>query len=352
MAKIEHIEHIKISELKAYENNAKKHPEKQLKLLEKSINEFGFVSPVLIDEDNNIIAGHGRTEAAKRLGIDKVPCVRVEGLTEEQRKAYIIADNKLNELGSWDKSLVASEISLLSTLNFNVDITGFNIDSLPDLNLSLPHAVGEERMRTVKAYNMDMIEDVHINDDYWQIPLIKNDGYVPEKLIGFNYAKTSKTKAAGIHFFIDDYQFERIWANPEKYVDTLKQYECVISPEFSLYWDMPLPMKLWNTYRNRFIGAYLQQHGIKVIPSICWADENTFDFCFLGVEQKGIVAVETYGTKVKKELKDRWNAGMRELIKRIDPDTILIYGSKDIDFDFQGRKVIYFENQVLKNWGK
>lgn len=349
MANITRIENVAISDLVAYENNSKKHPEKQLRLLEKSIEEFGFISPVLIDADNNIIAGHGRTQAAQALGILTVPCVRVEGLTEEQRRAYIIADNRLTEIGGWDKELVAAELATLDALNFDIDVTGFNITDIQDIQLKPVLPYGAERKRTVEAYNLDKMNRVDIDEEYWQMPMIKNDNFIPKKLIGFNYAKTSKEKDVGIHFFIDDYQFERIWNNIDKYIEILSEYECVLSPEFSLYWEMPLPMKIWNTYRNRFVGSYLQQYGITVIPTVCWADETTFDFCFCGIEKGSIVAVETNGVKEKEETLNRWKAGMTELIKRIEPSTILIYGGK-VDFDYGDINVVYYDNQVLKEW--
>lgn len=349
MSKIGNIEWLEIGSLNPYENNSKKHPEKQLRLLEKSIQEFGFLTPCLIDENNNIIAGHGRTEAAAALGMDKVPCVRVEGLTEDQRKAYIIADNRLTELGGWDKELVAAELSLLDIKNFDIEITGFNISDISALNLGSIKPYEAERDRTIKAYNIDRLDEVNLSNDYWQMPIIKKQDHVPGDLIGFNYAKTCEDKSVGIHFFIDDYQFERIWNDPEKYIPILKQYDCVISPEFSLYWDMPLPMKIWNTYRNRFIGALLQENGITVIPSICWADEASFDFCFQGIEKGSIVAVETNGIKEQEETLKRWKNGMDELINQIEPSTILIYGGQ-VDYDFGDIKVVYYDNKVLKKW--
>lgn len=349
MGKITNIEWVELSDLKPYENNSKKHPEKQLRLLEKSIEEFGFLTPCLIDENDNIIAGHGRTEAAAALGIKKIPCVRVEGLTEDQRKAYIIADNRLTEIGGWDKELVAAELSLLDINNFDIEITGFNISDIDSLNLGSIKSYGAERDRTIKAYNIDKLDEVNLSNDYWQMPIIKNQNHIPNDLVGFNYAKTYEDKSVGIHFFIDDYQFERIWNDPDKYIAILKQYDCVISPEFSLYWDMPLPMKIWNTYRNRFIGALLQENGITVIPSICWADEVTYDFCFLGVEKGSIVAVETNGIKEKEDTLQRWKNGMDELIKQIKPSTILIYGGK-VEYDFEDINVIYYDNKVLKKW--
>lgn len=128
MGKIEKIENVEVRKLVPYAKNTKIHGKKQLEKLKKSIEEFGFLTPCLIDKDFNIIAGHGRVMAAKELNIKKVPCVFVEGLSEQQRRAYILADNRLGELGEWDMDLVAQELNALTDDGFNIDLTGFTID--------------------------------------------------------------------------------------------------------------------------------------------------------------------------------------------------------------------------------
>ena len=110
-----------------YERNAKKHPPEQVKKIARSIEEFGFLSPVLIDKDNRIIAGHGRVLAAKQIGLESVPCVYVEGLTDAQRRAYILADNRLGEITDWDTDMLNMELSDLDALDFDVSITGFDL---------------------------------------------------------------------------------------------------------------------------------------------------------------------------------------------------------------------------------
>ena len=348
MAEISKVYRVALDKLIPYENNAKKHSQKQLDKLSQSISEFGFIAPVLIDGDNNIIAGHGRVEAAKQIGLDKVPCVRVEGLTDKQRRAYILADNKLSEFGEWDIEMVHAELDAL----FDADLGEFNLESLefPDLpDIDLGSYYGDERERTNDAYNLEIAHDTEMTSDFWQMPVIKNDGFIPEKLIGFNYAKTSKDKACGIHFFIDDYQFERIWNYPEKYVDILKDYECILSPDFSLYMDMPMPMKIWNVYRSRQIGAYYQISGLKVIPTISWAEPETYCFCFEGIPKGSVVAVSTIGVKENKNALDIWKDGMQKMIEIIEPSCILIYGGA-LEFDYGDTKVKYFDNDVLKRW--
>lgn len=128
MGSIEKIENVDVKKLIPYGNNAKIHGKHQLEKLKQSISEFGFLTPCLIDKDFNLIAGHGRVLAAEELKMKTVPCVFVEGLTETQRKAYILADNRLGELGEWDMELVAKELLDLSEDGFNIDLTGFSID--------------------------------------------------------------------------------------------------------------------------------------------------------------------------------------------------------------------------------
>ena len=128
MAKIDGVQEVRLDSLKPYEKNAKVHGQEQVNKIADSIREFGFLSPLLIDKDYNIIAGHGRVMAAKQLGMETVPVVFIEGLTETQRRAYILADNKLTELGGWDMELVEEELQALKDLNFNIDLTGFEIN--------------------------------------------------------------------------------------------------------------------------------------------------------------------------------------------------------------------------------
>lgn len=128
MAEATEIRSVAIDDLIPYVNNAKVHSQDQISKIASSIREFGFVSPVLIDRDNNVIAGHGRIMAAKKIGMTQVPCVYVEGLTDAQRKAYILADNRLGELADWDMDLVKLELEDLELANFDIDLTGFDIN--------------------------------------------------------------------------------------------------------------------------------------------------------------------------------------------------------------------------------
>ncbi|MFU9935892.1 site-specific DNA-methyltransferase [Fannyhessea vaginae] len=115
-----------VSELIPYVRNARTHSEAQVSQIAASIREFGFLSPILVAEDNTILAGHGRLAAAQKLGLKKVPCVKENHLTETQKRAYIIADNKLSLNAGWDSELLAVELSELEGADFNLDLLGFD----------------------------------------------------------------------------------------------------------------------------------------------------------------------------------------------------------------------------------
>lgn len=123
----------KVNELIPYINNSRTHSEEQVNQIVASINEFGFTNPLLIDEKGSIIAGHGRLMASKKLGMEEVPCIILEGLTEAQKKAYIIADNKMALNAGWDDELLKIELENLKELDFDLELTGFNVDELDDI---------------------------------------------------------------------------------------------------------------------------------------------------------------------------------------------------------------------------
>ena len=124
---------VPLSQLVPYVNNARTHSPEQLTKLRSSLREFGFINPVIIDRDFNVIAGHGRIAAAKEEGMEEVPCVFVDYLTEAQKKAYILADNRMALDAGWDEELLRIEIESLQGADFDVSLTGFGEDEIADL---------------------------------------------------------------------------------------------------------------------------------------------------------------------------------------------------------------------------
>src|SRR5262247_548413 len=131
------IEYTPVRELRPHPNNARTHSKKQIQQIAKSIAKFGFCNPVLIDDAKQIIAGHGRVEAAKVLDIDAVPTCRLSHLSEADKRAYILADNKLAEKAGWDKQLLAIELQYLIDFDVEIELTGFE---MPEIDIILEDA--------------------------------------------------------------------------------------------------------------------------------------------------------------------------------------------------------------------
>lgn len=172
----------------------------------------------------------------------------------------------------------------------------------------------------------------------WNIPTIKGIDEFDEKVqfIGFNYAKTCEKQQKtdfGVHFFLDDYQFNRLWNSPDKYIPLLAKFKYVLSPDFSMYMDYPKSMQLWKHYQKHWLGAYMELFGIKVIPTIGWSDKESFKWCFDGEPKNSIVAVSSIGTQKYKESKEAFLDGYREMLKKLKPTLVLFWGNipKEID---------------------
>ena len=154
------IEQVATASLVPYARNAKKHDAAQVAAIAGSIREFGFNNPVLIDADNGIIAGHGRTLAAHQLGLATVPCLRLTHLTDSQRRAYILADNRLAEIGGgWDSDMLAAELEALAAEGFNIEDIGFDAGAFEKLNPPepVPSIVPESSTQEidVDSFNME-----------------------------------------------------------------------------------------------------------------------------------------------------------------------------------------------------
>lgn len=163
-------------------------------------------------------------------------------------------------------------------------------------------------------------------DGAFDMPVIKKQDISLEgfKLIGYDQTsrEDDKSRQSFVHFFMDDYKFEVIWKDPEPRLEKLKKFSGVLSPQFSTYYTMPASMQIYNTFRSRWCGAYLQLHGVRVIPTVSWGKPQSYWYCFDGIEKGSVVAVSTLG--VKKE-KDFFLQGYGEMLRRIEPKAIICY---------------------------
>jgi hypothetical protein len=252
MANLTSIRRVDAKKLIPYKNNAKKHSDSQIEKLANSIKEIGFISPILIDKEFNVIAGHGRLMAAQKLNLDKVPCAFVEGLTEAQRRAYILADNRLAEFGQWDNELVAVEIGELETMDLGFDISDFDFPEYKEPESDLGSYYGDERERTNDAYNLDIAHNSELTKDFWQMPVIENDGFVPERLIGFNYAKSSDDKA--------------------KFLEAVKK-----DPGLTFHTDGTIDIDFTKVANKPLVQAVMQNFGFKSVGVPDEMDSELYD---------------------------------------------------------------------------
>lgn len=178
----------------------------------------------------------------------------------------------------------------------------------------------------VGEYDMPDMYPTHV-DDLEHIPLQ-----------GFNFAlKEKNPENIGVHFFLHDYQFERVWKYPDRYIEVLKKFKFVLSPQFSTYNDMPKMVQMFNVYRNRWCGRYWQEHGITVIPTIQWGSDWDLEYCLDGIPKHSTIAISTTGD-------GRWGKHKSiatfydKTIDRLEPETVLLYG-KDLSQQLRGNIV-------------
>lgn len=161
----------------------------------------------------------------------------------------------------------------------------------------------------------------------FEFPIIQPTYWIPNRLIAFSKALSCTDYNQWVHFFEDDYLFERIWRNPQRYLDILCRYNGVILPDFSLYRDMPFVMQIWNIYRSRAIGFWLQTNGIKVIVNIRYADKRTYRCCCDGISKHSVIAVGTHGTLKNREDRFFFCEGLDAIVRRLHPNAIVVYGA-------------------------
>ena len=204
------------------------------------------------------------------------------------------------------------------------------------------------------VFHSYLVEDADY-EGYIELPKIKASNLIPQKLVPFSKAmsKTWEDFDCWVMFYEHDVKFERFWNNPKQYLEKLKKFKGVISPDFSLYRNMPLVMQQWNTYRSRALAVWLQKNDVELIPNVRFNDERTYNFCFDGVEKFKTVAVGTHGCIKNKIDKDYFKKGLAELVKRLSPKTIIVYGATPDDifktYKDAGIEIISFESEFSKS---
>ena len=190
----------------------------------------------------------------------------------------------------------------------------------------------------VGAYDVPKINPVQCDVESW---------------LSFNYAKTCPDpEGYGIHFFIDDYQFQRLWTNPDTYVPMLSRFRAVMTPDFSTYTDFPKAVQIYNHYRKHWLGAYWQWRGLLVVPTISWSDEESLNWCFDGEPVGGAVAVSAVGTQMDNTARRLFDMGYAAMLDRLKPETVVFYGAVPDGYDAENVVKIAAYQDRLKRFNK
>ncbi|MCM1307916.1 MAG: DUF4417 domain-containing protein [Butyrivibrio sp.] len=171
-----------------------------------------------------------------------------------------------------------------------------------------------------------LLRNRYKTDGIYEIPKLRNNFIRKEEifLMGCDHINSKKcNEDKTIHFFLEDYKFERFYYDCDKYIEKLAKYKALLTPDFSLYPSMPLPLQRFSIFKNRWCGAFWQEYGLKVIPTITWGDKRSYSFCFKGVEKHSIVAVSTFGQKREKQ---EFMLGYDAMLERIEPLYIICFG--------------------------
>jgi hypothetical protein len=185
--------------------------------------------------------------------------------------------------------------------------------------------------RTRKNLNFKVGGLNHLNDDVlfaseneFGIPSILNKKVETNFLELVPATFLNKIAQNALHFYLEDFVLNRYWNRVSFYGEKFEEAKCILSPDFSLFVDMPIALQIYNVYRNRYIGRSWQEKGLSVIPTIGWSDRKSFDFCFCGVPKNSTVSISTQG--IKKENSRLFFIGLEELFKKLQPSEIIIYG--------------------------
>ncbi len=176
--------------------------------------------------------------------------------------------------------------------------------------------------------------------DCWNARLLKNASYseaeglplfqsakeIPGDLLSFKYLHVKADTSKWVHFYGNDNLIERVWESPEFWAESLKRFAGIISPDLSVYRDMPPKQLEYNIYRNRVLAHWFDQNGIPVIPNVRWADKNSYNVAFDGLDQNGIVCVSTFGILADSSDRKCFTLGLAEMMRRLQPTTVLVYG--------------------------
>lgn len=187
------------------------------------------------------------------------------------------------------------------------------------------------------------------SDSEWGIPSLEPCLFEPSMLAAWHSPQqrcVAATKGGALHFFLDDYRFERVWSSPEGTYERVAEVGAALAPDFSMWRDMPRAAQIWQVYRSRWIAAFWQHLSVDVVPTVTWGKADTFDFTFDGLPKCSHVAISTLG--VRKDGQALFKDGLQAMIEVLQPKLILCYGNLPVHVDAPVREYPTFWDQKRK----
>lgn len=367
------VEEVAVSGLKAHPKNAKKHTPKQIDVIVASMGSTGgSIVPIVIDENNVILAGHGRFEAHKKRGDDTAPCVRKTGLSEEDKLRFLLADNQSNAMTGNDKDVVGMILQELREKEVDISRIGFtegDIDKFLQMDADDDRDYMEEASE--ESLGLRELKDrltltVQGCTEKWQLPQLLEQNFVqtvPDEFVMWMNRHRTPALAKGqmylhtfgrestkgldpletiIGFYIDDSRFERVWTklkeNTQRFINA--GVYGLIMPDFTRVEGFPLPTNMWSVYRNFYCALYWQMAGLDIIPNLQGFDVDSVEAVCEPIPQHcPVVAVQLQTIQHgNKQLRSAQGAtGLSEeahqellnlQLDLLKPETLLVYGSE------------------------
>lgn len=316
-----------LAELIPYDNNPRYNDEAVADVV-RSMDQCGALDPIEIDENNVILSGHTRLKAMLQRGDKVADVIRYTGITEEQKTKYRLLTNKTGEKATWDFSKLSEELDKVNFGEYDFGfMDAFSADMDAKMQVEENKEIAHERFQAIENLNKAQYEgegpyDIPVLQPVYDLPRI-------DSWIDFDHVLREKEpEGKGVHFFIHDYKFQRLWVQPEQYVEKLKRFAVVATPDFSPYGDMPHALQIYNHYRKHWVGCFLQERGVTVIPTIrASTDPRSMDWYLDGEPHGGIVIMSSMWTQDDKTayISRREYTKMRDTL---NPCKIFIYGKK------------------------
>ena len=351
------VKYLPLRQITGYARNAKLHPQSQIDALKKSMQNFGFNNPILIDKSGTIVAGHGRYEAARQLGMSTVPTISLGHLTDAQRQAYIVADNRIAEMGSYDEELLAAEIAKIAGFGIDVEAMGFSTEEVEDALA----AAANGGFDLVEQFGDSSEEIYELKDDLrfplegsWELPKLRTDMQleIPDNISLWTYRRITEGmelpppylynyrmdssvgldwKQTIVSFYTEDYRFECFWETPGKSVGDLVKKGVLgcVTPNYTTAPDVSTTLRAYMTYRARYVGRYMQEAGLKIIPDInAFWYQPEFERVIEGLKGFRTISFQAHQNIVGVQ-RARFSEAIVYAMDELKPDTVLLYAPQE-----------------------